>query len=291
MRCNELALLKKNCLIQEGDKWKIFWYRNKGKDYHDVPITRTIAKVIQEQIEYIEKLWVSDWEYLFCDYYGISKTDINHPKLKPVPKTITEGKIPLSLALKCLINSENIREENGKLIEFSSRLMRPSRLTELFEQGHDLAIVSAWAGHKELATTGTYYINISSEQIEKEAGHIQKALFNREGKPVYYESLPRSFWKNRQAYKLELPSDHINTPIYGYCGLPLEQGCDKFRACYTCINFVATLEKLPQYIKTRNELRAKESRAKSHGQDVLVEQFGKQADQLEKIITSLQGTA
>ena len=103
--------------------------------------------------------------------------------------------------------------------------------------------------------------------------------------------MPRSFWKNPQAHKLELGSNHINTPIYGYCGLPLDVGCDKFRACYTCANFVAAPEKLPEYIKTRDELRTKESNALANGQDVLVEQFGKQADQLDKIIASLQEAA
>ncbi len=82
-----------------------------------------------------------------------------------------------------------------------------------------------------------------------------------------------------------------STLIYGYCGLDLDQDCHKFRACYTCGNFVATPEKLPQYIKTRDELRGKQSQALALGQDVLVEQFGTQADQLDKIIASLQEAA
>lgn len=124
--------------------------------------------------------------------------------------------------------------------------------------------------------------------IQQEAGHIQKALFNADGKPLHYESMPKSFWENPRAHQLELTGDHINTPIYGFCGLPLDQNCDKFRACYTCNCFAATLEKLPLYIKTRDELRAKQSKAKLNGHDVLVEQFERQADQLDKIIISLQ---
>lgn len=293
LRPYELAYLKKDCLVQEGEKWTVIWQRDKGNvnDFHELPITRTIAKVIQEQKQYIEKLWGEKWEYLFCHYHGISDTKSSHPKLTPVPKLIPRNHSPLLKAIRTLIKTENICDENGNIAKFSNRLVRPSRLTQLFEQGHDLAIVSAWAGHKRLATTSTYYTHVSCELIEKEAGYIQKALLNNEGNPLNYESFPKSFWKNPQAYKLELSGDHINTPIYGYCGLPLEEQCNKFRACYTCGNFVATPEKLPQYIKTRDELRSKQSLALTAGQDVLVEQFGTQADQLDKIIASLQEAA
>ena len=57
MRPNELALLKRDCLVQEGESWKVVWQRPKTNDEHEVPITRTIAKVIQQQQEYIQNLW------------------------------------------------------------------------------------------------------------------------------------------------------------------------------------------------------------------------------------------
>jgi hypothetical protein len=127
--------------------------------------------------------------------------------------------------------------------------------------------------------------------MEREAGHIQQAMVNSNGQYLPYESLPKSFWKTPQAHKLELSGTHINTPIYGFCGLPLDQDCHKFRACYTCSCFVAVPEKLTQYILTRDELRKKQSNALANGQEVLVEQFGRQADQLDKIIAGLQEAA
>ncbi len=291
MRCNELALLKKDCLVQEGSNWKIVWHRKKGKDQHEVPVTRVIAKVVQEQQDYINNLWGSDWDYLFCHYQDISATIPNQPNIKPVKKIIPKNGTPLMKCIRCLIKAEDIKDENDKLAKFQSKLIRPTRLTQLFEQGHDLAVVSAWAGHKRLVTTSLHYTKVSCELIAKEAGHIQTALFNAEGKPLYYESMPKSFWENPTAHKLELPSDHINTPIYGYCGLPLEQRCYKFRACYNCPCFVATQDKLSQYKKVRDELRGKEANALANGHDVLVEQFGSQAEQLDKIISSLEGVS
>ncbi len=257
MRPYELALLKKDCLEQVGDKWKLVWWRKKGKKFHQhsVPITTTIAKVVQEQLEYIEHLWGRDWEYLFCHYQNISQSDPTHPRLKPVKKVIPTGGSPLKKAILILIKAENIRDDNGQLAKFQPRLIRETRLTELFLKGHDLSVVSAWAGHKQLTTTANFYTQVTCEQIEKEVGHIQSALVNAEGKKIYYESMPKSFWENPVAHELEVAGTHVNTPIYGYCGLDLDEECDKFRACYTCRFFVAKPEKLSQYIKQRDELR------------------------------------
>jgi integrase len=291
MRPHELALLRKDCLVQEGEYWKVVWQRPKTKDEHEVPVTRTIARVIQEQQEYIYNLWGDEWEYLFCHYCGVSETDLNHPKLRPVKRIIPTNNHPLKLAIRCLLKALDIRDENGQPAKFTPKLLRPTRLTNLFEMGHDLAVVSAWAGHKHLATTSTYYTHVSCELMEKEAGHIQRALFNAEGQYLAYESLPKTFWQNPTAHQLEVSGNHLNTPIYGYCGLSLDQRCDKFRACYTCAHFVATPEKLPQYIKVRDELREKESKALANGHDVLVEQFGRQADQLSQIIAGLEEVA
>ncbi len=289
MRPSELALLKKDCLVQSGQQWKLIWYRKKTDDAHEIPISRTIAKVVQEQLQYINNLWGQDWEYLFCHYHGLSSTEPSQPKLKPVRKVIPNSyENPLDFVIRCLIKAENIKDENGQLAQFKPKLLRPTRLTQLFEMGHDLAVVSAWAGHKNLVTTSTYYTEVSCELMEQEGGHIQKALVNNDGKPVLYESLPKSFWETPQAHKLELEGTHINTPIYGFCGLSLDEDCHKFRACYTCPCFVAAPEKLLQYIKTRDELRGKKTSALTNGYDVLVEQFGCQADQLDKIIASLQ---
>lgn len=57
MRPSELALLKQDCLVQEGQQWKLVWYRKKTDDYHEIPISRTIAKLVQEQQDYIQNLW------------------------------------------------------------------------------------------------------------------------------------------------------------------------------------------------------------------------------------------
>ena len=103
MRPSELALLKKDCLIQEGANWKVVWKRKKTKDLHEVPVTRVIAKVVQEQQEYINNLWGSDWNYLFCHYQDISTIYPSQPKIKPVKKVISINRPLLYKCIRCLI--------------------------------------------------------------------------------------------------------------------------------------------------------------------------------------------
>ena len=292
MRPAELAYLKQDCLVKEGQDWELVWRRKKTDDYHRIPITQTIAKVVQEQQEYIQNIWGNEWEYLFCQYRKLSQTELLQTKLTPVKQVLSGRKDDSFItSIRDLIKLLDIRDENGQLAKFQQKLLRSTRLTELFEKGHDLDVVSKWAGHKYLSTTSTYYTKVSCDLMVKEAGHIHQALVNINGRHIRYESLPQSFWENQTAHKVELSGTHLNTPIYGFCGQPLTQDCHKFRACYTCNNFVATIEKLPQYINSRNELREKEAQAMSKGQAVPVEQYSRQADQLDKIIASLQEEA
>lgn len=288
LRPSELIYLKQDCLVQEGDKWSVVWKRPKSKDQHSIFISRSVAKIIQEQQEYIKTLWGNEWQYLFCHYHGASE-NFSKIDLKPVKRLVlrTSGNI-LSTCIRALIKKFQIKDENGKLAKFKPQILRPSRLTKLFEQGFDLAVISSYAGHKNFATTSLYYTKISNELMGKETLHLQLAMLNKEGKPLLYESLPKTFWQNPQAHKLELSGDHINTPIYGACGLPLDQECEKFGACYPCNNFVPTSDKLPQYKKVRDELYRKKDRAKADGHDLLFEKYELQLTHLEAIIKTFE---
>ncbi|QFS52354.1 tyrosine-type recombinase/integrase [Nostoc sphaeroides] len=206
MRPAELALLKKDCLIQEGGIWKIIFDRPKNKEeQRQIFITRTIAEVVQEQQAYIQELWGDEWEYLFCYYRGLSDEDPTQPNLKAIKKVIPQVPSIFSQVIRCLIQAEDIRDENGKLAKFNHRLIRPTRLTQLYNLGHDITVVQHWAGHKKYSTTARYYTKITPEKFKYEIGHIQQALFNADGKYVAYDSLPKSFWQNRKAHQLHPP--------------------------------------------------------------------------------------
>lgn len=281
MRLSEISLLKRNCLIHEGGEWAISFWRKKSLDYHSLPITRTMAGVIQEQQDYIQTHFGNEFEYLFCDFVGRSYKQLEQPHLTPA-KRLVKGDM-LSDIINLLIKEFDIKDENGKQWHFTNRQLRDTRLTDLFEQGHEFAVVQAWAGHK-LSMTTQKYVNVTTELMRKETAHIQAMLLNIDGRPIQYEGLPVTFRTNPVAHELDFPEDHINTPIYGFCGLPLGPDCVKGRACYTCRHFIATLDKVPLYIQQRAKLRQKQLNAQKQGQSVMVDIYKQQADTLDKIL-------
>jgi len=114
MRPSELALLKRDCLVREGQHWKLVWQRKKGKDEHEVPISRTIAEVVQQQQEYIKNLWTDEWDYLFCHYHNLSSTDPSQPKLEAVKKILpTHKSHPLLMGIRSLITALDILMRMG----------------------------------------------------------------------------------------------------------------------------------------------------------------------------------
>jgi integrase/DNA-directed RNA polymerase subunit RPC12/RpoP len=286
MRVSELQLCSLDCLKQDSrGQWIITFWRKKNKDYHTLPITRHGAEIIQQQQEYIKQQFNNNFNYLFCDYVKVSKKYVDQRIFEPVSRVASYDL--LSNCINCLIKSENIRDENNELWHFKTHQLRDTRLTYLFETGHEFALISKWAGHKQLRVTQKY-VHVKDHMLRKETAKIQASLVNIKGEPVNSKDLPETLQKNPNAHTLAIPNDQTNTPIYGYCGLPLNHDCPHWKACYTCPSFIARRELLPDYMRVRNQLREKQARAEQNGETARVDQFKQQADSLDVVIASFE---
>ena len=289
MRISELQLCLLDCLKQDSrGRWFITFYRRKNKDNHTLPVSRESAQIIQQQQEYIKQQFGNSFDYLFCHYVGFSRDDVNQSNFISVQKTVDND--ILSRCINCLIETENIKDDNGKLWHFTNRQLRDTRLTYLFETGHEFTVVSKWAGHKKYYTTQKY-VHVKDHTLRKETAPIQAALLNIRGEPLNPKDLPETLQSNPKAHTLAIPDDQIDTPIYGYCGLSLDQDCPHSKACYTCPSFVARRELLPDYIKVRDLLREKQARAEKKCETAQVDQFKQQADSLDTVIDSFERAA
>lgn len=74
----------------------------------------------------------------------------------------------------------------------------------------------------------------------------------------------------------------------GYCGLPVQQSCPHANACLTCPMFITTAEFLPQHRYHHQQLLQIISSAEAHGQTRMTEMNRHVANNLEKIITTLE---
>lgn len=280
MRISELILCPLDCIKQDtrGD-WCITFWRKKSKEDHVLPISREIAKVIQEQQQYIRQHLGNSFNYLFC---GRAMGNLDGI-FKPVANLMYAP--ALATVINVLIKEEDIRDENGELWNFTSHQLRHTRATYLFETGHEFAVVSSWLGHKIFKTTQKY-VHVKDHTLRDETAKVQAKLTNIRGETVNWDKLPHTLQETPNAHTLAVPGDHINTPIYGYCGLPLNEECIQWKACYTCPSFVARRELLPNYIRIRDELRDKQARAEQNGETVSFDQFKQQADSLDVIVVS-----
>lgn len=289
MRISEIQLCQLDCLTQDSrGRWNITFWRKKTKDWHTLPISRDLTQVIQEQQNYIKELFGESFNYLFCDFLQFSKQDFRQPNMIPEPRCVRHH--ILSDCINSLIESENIKDDNGKLWHFTNHQLRDTRLTYLFETGHEFTVVSKWAGHKKHYTTQKY-VHVKDHTLREETASIQAALLNIRGELLNPKDLPETLQSNPNAHTLAIPDDHINTPIYGYCGLSLDSDCPHWKACYTCPSFVARRELLPDYIKVRDLLRDKQTRAEEKGETALIDQFKQQADSLDTVIASFERVA
>ena len=74
----------------------------------------------------------------------------------------------------------------------------------------------------------------------------------------------------------------------GYCGLPLAKSCPHANSCLTCPMFLTTAEFLPQHRQQHRQTLQIISAAEASGQARMVEMNRQVADNLGKIITSLE---
>ena len=281
MRISEVALCPLDCISQDSKgNWAIRFWQKKGKQEHILPITTDIAKVIQEQQGYIRQHFGNNFNYLFCARHKCRKLSTFNPK----PKCINPRQ--LSLAINRLIEAVEIKDDNGRLWVFTAHQLRHSRATDLFESGNQFVVVRKWLNHKSPRSTAKY-VNVNDGILRTETAKVQSELTNYKGESINPEELPPSFRDNPESHRLNY-DDHVNTPIYGLCGLAHDQDCPHWKACYTCSSFVAHKELLPDYIKVRDELKAKQTRAKEKGELVMAEQFKQQADNLDAVITSFE---
>jgi hypothetical protein len=74
----------------------------------------------------------------------------------------------------------------------------------------------------------------------------------------------------------------------GYCGLPVQKTCPHANACLTCPMFITTAEFLPQHRQQHQQILQIISAAEARGQTWLVQMNTDVANNLHKIITSLE---
>ena len=285
LRLGELLQLPLNCLNfdAQGDAYiqYINWKMNKEDTK---PISSELAKVIQEQQQYIKQNFAESFEYLFCARCAGQHRDANH--FQPKPKVMCYK--AFTNFLKQLTEKFDIKDNSGKRWNFQTHQFRHTVGTRMVNLGVPLHIIQRYLGHESPQMTMTY-AHIHDETLRKEVEkyHSSKVV-NFQGETAELDETILSsnddlewFKKNVQARALE----------HGYCARPKVLGnCDipGFDGCYNCPHWRTNKNFLPilkdTLERTNNVLR----KAQSCGWELQVNKNTPIKDNLEKVIKTLE---
>ena len=195
-----------DCLVEDNGKWYIRFYQQKVQRWHQLPVTRNIRSVIEEQQQWIRQTLGENYPYLFCHFRGIHKWSYpNFPGMKPLPEPppVRSNCNQMVHIIRLLIEQENILDTNGQQPCFTGKITRPSRLQEVRTQ-YGMEAAKLYADHKKSATTFQYYAPPTREQVAEIDLPFQELLMNPDNKFLPWQSLPESLLKNPKAHELDL---------------------------------------------------------------------------------------
>jgi integrase/recombinase XerD len=280
MRISELLYLKHDCLIQDksGD-WFLKYYQFKMKKDITIPISKEITFVIQEQQRYINNN-LQNFQYLFCSTEGGGKA----VKLGflPIPKNMTA--LTFSRNLNRLAIKHNIVTASGSLWHFQAHQFRHTVGTRMINNGVPQHIIQRYLGHESPNMTAVY-AQIHDQTMKKEISKFQSKVVNIAGQVVESNEVNADaeglawFKRNVQAQAL----------ANGSCALPtISQGCPHANACLTCAHFRTTAEFLADHREQLERTEQILAKAKANGWSRQIEMNEAVAENLRKMIASLE---
>ncbi len=176
----------------------------------------------------------------------------------------------------------DMRDEHGRPVHLTPHQWRHTLGTTLINRDVPQQVVQKILDHDSAEMTA-HYARLSDTTVRRHWETARKV--NHRGETVTLDPdgpLAEAAWaKHRLAHATQaLPN--------GYCGLPLIKTCQHANACLTCPLFITTAEFLPQHREQHRQTLQIISTAQARGQARMVEMNQQVADNLQRIIATLE---
>jgi site-specific recombinase XerD len=274
LRLGDTLRLPTNCIVHDADNAPYLLYQNhKMKREALVPIDEELENQIVEQQRRVRDRWPDGTPVLF------PRSRANPDGSKRVSHSGYQH------ALGQWLHRCDIRDAHGRPVHVTPHQYRHSLGTRLINLDVPQEVVRRILDHDSHAMTA-HYARLSDTTIRK---HWEKARkVNSTGQTVTLDPegpLAEAAWAKQRIGRATqaLPN--------GYCSLPLVKTCPHANACLTCPMFITTAEFLPQHRQHHQQVLQIISAAEARGQTRQVEMNRQVADNLERIITSLEDDA
>jgi integrase/transposase-like protein len=280
-RIGELCQLQFNCLKQDtkGHYFVQYWMSKLRKE-HTKPISNELAKVIQEQQNYIRDNLGEDFQYLFCGRINDST------KFVPAPKIIKGSSFVLYL--KKLAEERDIKDNSGKRWNFQSHQFRHTVGTRMINNGVPQHIVQRYLGHESPEMTMVYaYIHDETLRKEIEKYHETRVV-NFQGEAAELEETVLASGDDLEWFKKKVQARALE---HGYCARPTMLGdCDipGFDGCYNCPHWRTNKNFLPVLKDTLERTENVLNKARNCGWELQVKKNEPVKANLQKVIKSLE---
>ena len=273
-RISELCQLDFDCLLQDatGD-WFLKHYQSKMKKEHTIPISRELARVIQEQQASVKVDWGNQ----------------ENPFLFVAPKPRGNGRKPITpyaftMSLKKLAYEKGITDSNGNYYNFQSHQFRHTVGTSMVNSGVPLHIIQKYLGHLSPEMT-MHYAHIHDRTLKKEIIKYQSKIVNIAGQ-VIEPINPELNTVDLQWFKRNIQAQALPN---GSCALPVPmKECPHANACLTCTHFRTTTEFIEQHKQQLEQTEKIIEKARANGWTRQIEMNERIASNLQNIINSLE---
>ncbi len=271
LRLGDTLRLPTDCIVHDADHAPYLRYTNhKMRREALVPIDDELEAQIIEQRKRVHDRWPDGAPVLF-------------PRTRANPDgSMRASHSGYQHALAEWLRRCDICDAHGRPVHVTPHQYRHSLGTRLINLDVPQEVVRRILDHDSHAMTA-HYARLADTTIRK---HWEKARkVNASGQTVTLDPagpLAEAAWAKQRISRATqaLPN--------GYCSLPLVKTCPHANSCLTCPMFVTTAEFLPQHRHHRQELLQIISAAEARGHDRQAEMNRQVADNLEKIITTLE---
>lgn len=270
LRISDAVMLPRDCVVTDADGAPYLRYRNhKMKREALVPVDEELHRLVLAHQRVLADCWPTGTPVLF-----------------PRPTKNPHGREPMHsstyrTALYRWLARCEVRDEHGQPVHLNPHQWRHTLGTRLINQDVPQEVVRRILDHESPEMTA-HYARLHDTTVRRHWERARKV--NVQGEAVDLDSdgsLADAAWAKQRLSRATqaLPN--------GYCGLPPQRACPHANACLTCPMFITTAEFLPQHRQHHQQVLEIVTAAGARGQSRLAEMNQQVADNLERIIRSL----
>lgn len=216
-------------------------------------IGNTIMRILQLTEGLVSRASPKDRDYLF-----LYETNASHSFRKLLRVSVDT----LASWTEKIVRENNLRGQDGKALVFTLSRFRPTKITEMVNEGYDFFDIMAVAGHSSVSTTLAYIDKLRSITDYQHTIHRELTAIKNNKRDYERKPLPIA------TTVADKPGNFVFAASYCHCKNPYDppsvvktsktyhegDACTYWNMCLQCDNVLVTEGSLPKLFAYRTEI-------------------------------------